>query len=88
MGTTSISELKSALSEFLNRAAYGRERIIVASRGKPKAAVISIEDLHRLEDLEDALAAHEALEAYEAGETTPWDEVKAELAEGTDDASD
>jgi prevent-host-death family protein len=82
MSTTSISELKSALSEFLNRAAYGRERIIVASRGKPKAAVISIEDLHRIEELEDALAA------YEAGETTPWDEVKPELAEGTDDVSD
>ncbi|HUS70931.1 MAG TPA: type II toxin-antitoxin system Phd/YefM family antitoxin [Anaerolineae bacterium] len=88
MSTTSISELKSALSEFLNPAAYGRERIIVASRGKPKAAVISIEDLHRLEELEDALAAHEALEAYEAGETTLWHEVKAELAEGTDDVSD
>ena len=88
MNTASISELKSALSEFLNRPAYRRERIIVASRGKPKAAVISIEDLHRLEELEDALAAHEALEAYEAGETTPWDEVKAEAAEGTDDVSD
>ena len=85
MSTTSISELKSALSEFLNRAAYGQERIIVASRGKPKAAVISKEDLRRLEELEDALAAHEALEAYEAGETVPWHEVKAELAEGTDD---
>ena len=87
MTTTSISELKSALSEFLNRAAYGRERIIVASRGKPKAAVIGIEDLRRLEELEDALAAHEALEAYEAGETTSWEEVKAELAESTDDVS-
>ena len=83
MSTTSISELKSALSEFLNRTAYGRERIIVSSRGKPKAAVIGIEDLRRLEELEDALAAHEALEAYEAGETTPWEKVKAELAEGT-----
>lgn len=88
MGTTSISELKSSLSEFLNRAAYGRERIIIASRGKPKAAVISIEDLRRLEELEDALAAHEALEAYEAGETTPWEKVKVELAEGTDGVSD
>jgi len=88
MATISISELKSALSEFLNRAAYGRERIIVASRGKPKAAVISIEDLRRLEELEDALAAHEALEAYEAGETTPWEKVKGELAEGTGDVSD
>jgi prevent-host-death family protein len=82
MSTTSISELKSALSEFLNRAAYGRERIIVSSRGKPKAAVISIEDLRRLEELEDALAA------YEAGETTPWERVKAELAEGTGDEPD
>ena len=88
MGTASISELESALSEFLNRAAYGRERIIVASRGKPKASVISIEDLHRIEELEDALAAHEALEAYEPGETAPWDEVKPELVEGTDDVSD
>jgi prevent-host-death family protein len=84
MTTTSISELKSALSEFLNRAAYGGERIIVSSRGKPKAAVISIEDLRRLEELEDALAAHEALEAYEAGETTPWEQVKAELAEANE----
>jgi prevent-host-death family protein len=87
MSTTSITELKGALSEFLNRAAYGRERIIIASRGRPKAAVIGIDDLHRLEELEDALAAHEALEAYEAGETTPWDEAKAELAEGTGDLS-
>ena len=85
MTVTSISELKRALSEFLNRAAYGRERIIVASRGKPKAAVISIEDLRRLEELEDALAAREALEAYEAGETTPWEEVKADLTEGSRD---
>lgn len=85
MTVTSISELKNALSEYLNRAAYGRERIVVASRGKPKAAVISIEDLRRLEELEDALAAHEALEAYETGETVPWEEVKADLAEGNDD---
>jgi prevent-host-death family protein len=83
--TTSISELKSALSEFLNRAAYGRERIIISSRGRPKAAVISIEDLRRLEELEDALAAHEALEAYEAGETTPWEQARAGLSEGSGD---
>jgi prevent-host-death family protein len=58
MTRTSISDLKSALSEFLNRAAYGRERIIVTSRGKPKAVLIGIEDLRRLEELEEAFAAH------------------------------
>lgn len=85
MTVTSISELKSGLSVFLNRVAYGKERIIVASRGKPKAAVISIEDLRRLEELEDALAAREALEAYEVGETAPWEQAEADLAEANDD---
>ena len=81
--TVSVSELKNGLSEFLNRAAYGRERIIVASRGKPKAALIGIDDLHLLEELEemeDALAAHKAQAAYRAGETAPWEQVRAELA--------
>jgi hypothetical protein len=41
-----------------------------------------------IEELEEALAAQDALEAYEAGETTPWDKVKAELAEDADDMSD
>jgi prevent-host-death family protein len=65
MTTISISDLKSALSEFLNRAAYGRERIIVTSRGKPKAVLISIEDLRRLEQLEEAFATRDA------GQTAP-----------------
>lgn len=77
----SVSEAKSAFSEYLNRAAYGGEPVIILSRGKPKAAVISIEALHRFEELEDAQAAREALAEYRAGETVPWEQVKAELAE-------
>jgi prevent-host-death family protein len=83
MSAVSVSRLKNALSEYLNRAAYGGERIVVASRGKPKAAVISMADLERLEELEDAQAAREALAAYQAGETVPYEEYRAELvAEG------
>jgi hypothetical protein len=55
----------------------------VASRDKPKAAVISVADLELLEELEDAQAAREALAAYQAGETVPYEEYWAELvAEG------
>ena len=36
MTVISVGEMKDTLSEVLNRAAYGRERIIVASRRKPK----------------------------------------------------
>lgn len=80
--SVSVSALKDALSEFLNRAAYGQERIIVSSRGKPKAAVIGMDDLRRLEqveELEDALAAWEALAAHQKGETVSWADLKAEL---------
>lgn len=73
-----VSHVKAALSEYLNRAAHGRERIVISSRGKPEAAMIGIDDLRRLEELEDALAAVEALEAYEAGDTVPWDQIKIE----------
>ena len=81
--TVSVSQLKNRLSEYLNRAAYSRERIIIASRGTPKAAAIGIDDLLRLEDLEDALAAREAVAAYEAGGTISLDELEAELEEAT-----
>jgi prevent-host-death family protein len=47
----SISELKRDLSGIINQAAYGKQRIVIGSRGKPKAAMISLEDLHLLESL-------------------------------------
>jgi len=84
MAMISVSETKNTLSKILNRVAYGKERIVIASRGKPKAAVISVADLERLEELEDAQAAREGLAEYRRGETVSWREVKAEL--GLDDA--
>ena len=80
-GAISISGFKNALSDVLNRVAYGQERIVISSRGKPKAAVISISDLHLLEELEDAAAAWEALKEHERGETISLEELEAELAE-------
>jgi prevent-host-death family protein len=88
MSIVSISEMKDSLSEILNRVAYGQERIVVASRGKPKAAVISVDDLKLLEELEDALAAREALAEDERGETISLEELIAELEEGGNGISD
>jgi prevent-host-death family protein len=88
MSIISISEMKDSLSEILNRVAYGQERIVVASRGKPKAAVISVDDLKLLEELEDALAAREALAEDERGETISLEELIAELEAGGNGISD
>jgi prevent-host-death family protein len=49
--TISLTEVKKALGEVVNRAAYGGERIVLVSRGKPKAALVSIKDLELLESL-------------------------------------
>ena len=47
--TVSIGQVKRDISELVNRVAYGGERIVLTSRGKPKAALVSIEDLERLQ---------------------------------------
>lgn len=88
MTTVSVSEMKDTLSEVLNRAAFGHERIIIASRGKPKAAVISIDDLELLEELEDGLAVREARAEYEAGETISLEQLITELEEDSGGVSD
>lgn len=45
----SIGQVKRDLSDVVNRVAYGGERIVLTSRGKPKAAIVSIEDYEQLE---------------------------------------
>jgi len=40
----SIGQVKRDISELVNRVAYGHEQVILTSRGKPKAALVSIED--------------------------------------------
>ncbi|MBC8265025.1 MAG: type II toxin-antitoxin system Phd/YefM family antitoxin [Anaerolineales bacterium] len=52
MDTVSIAEVKRSVSTIVNRVAFGRERIILTSRGRPKAALVSIEDLQKLKLLE------------------------------------
>ncbi|MGH7928444.1 MAG: type II toxin-antitoxin system Phd/YefM family antitoxin [Candidatus Binatia bacterium] len=53
----SVAEAKNTLSALINKVAYGKTRVVLESRGKPKAALVSTEDLERLERLEQAAAA-------------------------------
>lgn len=52
MDTVGIAEIKRNISALVNQVAFGRERIVLTSRGKPKAALVSIEDLQKLEMLD------------------------------------
>jgi prevent-host-death family protein len=68
MNTVSVSAARSKFQELLNRVGFSRERILVERRGKPIAAIISVEDLKRLEAIEDALDSAELRRAVEENE--------------------
>lgn len=44
----SIGQIKRDISELVNRVAYAGDHIIITSRGKPKAALINMQDYERL----------------------------------------
>jgi len=45
----SVADAKKNLSELMSRTAYNNERFLIQRRGKPMAALVSVEDLARLE---------------------------------------
>lgn len=60
MSTVSTTETRKNLSDLLNRAAYGHERITVTRKNQPIAAIVPLDDLEALEALEDAMDVREA----------------------------
>jgi prevent-host-death family protein len=45
----SMGEAKARLSSLVNSVAFGGQRIVIQSRGRAKAALVSVEDLRRVE---------------------------------------
>jgi len=43
-----IGQVKRDISALVNRVAFGGKRIILTSRGKPKAALVSMKDYEKL----------------------------------------
>lgn len=86
MTTVTTKEARDQLSDLVNRAAYGKERIVLTRRGKGVAALIPLDDLvaleqmlRRLEDESDLEAARKALAESKRKGTIPWEQVKEEL---------
>lgn len=76
----SVATVRNNLADALNRAAYGGERVILERRGTPVAALVSIEDLKLLEQLENE-ADLKAVRAVrkQRGKPIPLSKVKARL---------
>ena len=77
---TALVDLRKNLADAVNRAAYGGERVILERHGKPVAALVSLNDVELLEQLEnqrDLQAARKARK--EKGKPVPLAKVKARL---------
>jgi prevent-host-death family protein len=82
MGQVSTVDARSQLSEIINRAAFGKERLILTRRGKEIVAVVPIEDVKLLEALEDKIDLEEARAALSESKkkgTVSWEKIKKEL---------
>ncbi len=81
-GSIDISVARDSMSDTLNRVSYSKERIVIRRHGKDLAALVPIEDLRFLEELEDRMDLEEARVALAETEkegTIPWEEVKKDL---------
>lgn len=82
MTKVSVAEARNDFSEILNRASFGKERIVLTRRGKDLAALVPIEDLELLERLEDRIDLEDAraalAEVRESG-TVSWEKLKSDL---------
>jgi prevent-host-death family protein len=79
MTRLSTSQLREELSEALNRVAYRGERIVLRRHGKDVAALVPMDDLARLEEMEDRAdnaAADAALKEIERTGTVAWQQVR------------
>ena len=80
--TVSTREARENFSDVINRAAYGKERVILTRRGKALVAVVPMDDFEILEGLEDKIDLMDALasikEAEEKG-TISLEDLKREL---------
>ena len=82
MSERRISEARESFSETVNRVAFGGERVVLTRHGRRVAAVVPIEDLELLEQLEDARDLDDvrlALADPENRERIAWSDLKTQL---------
>ena len=80
--TVSTSKAREQLSTVINRGAFGKKRVIFTRRGKEIVAVVPIDDLRFLEELENRIDLDEdraALTEAKKKGTIFWERIKADL---------
>ena len=76
-----LTQARARFTESVNRVTYRGERILIQKHGRPVAALVPVEDLALIRELEDRIDLADARKALaEAkGKLVPWETVKREL---------
>ena len=80
--TTTITTVNARkdFSNIINKVSYGQDPIILTRRGKKVAALISIEELELLQQIEDVIDIEDAKQALsDAGENISANQVWKQL---------
>lgn len=81
----SITDARGDFAELVNVVAYKKERVALTRRGKPVAAIVPIEDLRSLEDVEAAQRQTHDQEASQRDTAGPakvsWGQLKEQLGD-------
>jgi len=76
-----VAAARKNFSDAVNRVAYGKDRVILKRRGKGVAAMVPMEDLQLIEQMEETIDLAEARKvlANARDKTIPWEKAKKQL---------
>ena len=76
----SAADARKKFAHIINRVAYGQESFVLTRRGEALAAIVSMEDLKLLQEIEEQMDIEDAWKARnEPGESTTWEKLREEL---------
>jgi len=76
----SAADARKKFANIINRVAYGKESFVLTRRGEPLAAIVSIDDLKLLLEIEEQMDIDDAWNARnEPGENISWEKLREEL---------
>ena len=78
--TISTAEARKHFADIVNKVAYGKEPVVLTRRGQEIAALVSIEELELLQQIEDHIDIEDAKKALaEPGENISAQDVWEQL---------
>lgn len=81
MTRVTVGDVRLSLADIVNQVAFGKERVVLERRGKDVAALVPMEDLALLEELEERVDVEDArLALAEAGSKT-LEQLRGELGD-------